>query len=91
MSAKIRDVLSELIGSEIDETFFVIHHSIPTSGENIKIGKNVFINYACVFLDIGGITIEDNVLIGPKVNLITTKHPLIHQTERAIISYPHSY
>ena len=43
-----------------------------------NIGKNVFINHACSFLDMGGITIEDNVLIGPKVNLITENHPLSH-------------
>ena len=30
-------------------------------GKHTKIGKNVFINFDCVFLDLGGITIEDNV------------------------------
>jgi acetyltransferase-like isoleucine patch superfamily enzyme len=45
-------------------------------GKHITIGKNVFINHACSFLDIGGITIEDDVQIGPKVNLITENHPI---------------
>lgn len=45
-------------------------------GRHIRIGKNVFINHACTFLDLGGITIEDDVQIGPKVNLITENHPL---------------
>ena len=45
-------------------------------GRHIQLGKNVFINHACTFLDLGGITIEDDVLIGPKVNLITENHPL---------------
>ena len=36
----------------------------------------MFINHACTFLDLGGITIEDDVQIGPKVNLITENHPL---------------
>jgi len=39
-------------------------------------GKNVFINHACTFLDLGGITIEDDVQIGPKVNIITENHPV---------------
>ena len=45
-------------------------------GKHIKIGKNVFINHACSFLDLGGITIEDDVLIGPRVNLTTENHPV---------------
>jgi len=41
-----------------------------------RIGKNVYINHACTLLDMGGITIEDDVLIGPKVNLVTEGHPV---------------
>jgi acetyltransferase-like isoleucine patch superfamily enzyme len=36
----------------------------------------------------GGITIEDNVLIGPKVNLITENHPLDPVDRRALICKP---
>jgi acetyltransferase-like isoleucine patch superfamily enzyme len=36
----------------------------------------VFVNFACSFMDRGSITLEDNVLMGLKVNLITTNHPL---------------
>ena len=50
-------------------------------GQYTKIGKNVFINFDCVFLDLGGITIEDNVLIAPKVNLISEEHPVSPETE----------
>jgi len=39
-------------------------------------------------MDRGGIIIEDNVLIGPKVNLITTNHPLDPAERRATISHP---
>ena len=39
-------------------------------------------------MDRGGITLEDNVLIGPKVNLITTNHPLNPVERRATISHP---
>jgi len=35
----------------------------------------VFINTSCVFLDRGGITIEDDVFIGPNVNILTENHP----------------
>ena len=31
-------------------------------------------NHGCSFLDLGGITIEDDVLIGPQVKLVTENH-----------------
>lgn len=73
---EMRERLSELIGSTIDKstTVFVPFHT--NFGKHIKIGKNVFINHACSFLDLGGITIEDEVLIGPRVNLTTENHPV---------------
>src|SRR4051812_27752036 len=53
---EMRERLSELIGSTIDKssTVFVPFHT--NFGKHIKIGKNVFINHACSFLDLGGIT-----------------------------------
>jgi acetyltransferase-like isoleucine patch superfamily enzyme len=48
----------------------------------------VFINHACSFLDLGGITIEDDVLIGPKVSLITENHPLDPADRRALLTKP---
>ena len=54
-------------------------------GQFTRIGKHVFINHACSFLDLGGITIEDHVLIGPRVNLVTENHPLDPADRRALI------
>ncbi len=73
---EMRERLSELIESKIDKstTVFVPFHT--NFGKHIKLGKNVFINHACSFLDLGGITIEDDVLIGPRVNLTTENHPV---------------
>lgn len=85
---EINAIFSELIGKEVDGTFFLIPPFYSDFGENIHIGKNVFINHACTFMDRGGITIEDDVLIGPKVNLITTNHPLNPVERKATISHP---
>lgn len=49
-------------------------------GNNIKLGKNVFINSSCYFMDCGRITIGDNVFIGPSCGLYTANHPLDFQT-----------
>lgn len=85
---EINAVFSELIGRKVDDTFFIIPPFYTDFGENIIIGKNVFVNHACTFMDRGGITIEDSVLIGPKVNLITTNHPIHPSERRATISHP---
>lgn len=85
---EIRDVFSKLIGKKVDDSFFLIPPFYSDFGENIHIGKNVFVNHACTFMDRGGITLEDEVLIGPKVNLITTDHPQPPAERRATISKP---
>ncbi len=74
--AVIRHLLGEITGSEIDESVAVFTPLYINYGKNTKIGKNVFINFDCVFLDLGGITIEDNVLIAPKVCLLSETHPI---------------
>lgn len=56
-------------------------------GVNIRVGRNCFINYNCVFLDVAPITLGDNVLIGPNVTLATPSHPFIAE-ERAYTDYP---
>ncbi len=73
---EIREQLSEIMGSSIDPstTIFVPFHT--NFGRHTKLGKRIFINHACSFLDLGGITIEDDVQIGPRVNLVTENHPL---------------
>jgi acetyltransferase-like isoleucine patch superfamily enzyme len=36
----------------------------------------------------GGITIEDDVMIGPRVNLVTENHPLDPANRKALIAKP---
>lgn len=67
---------SELIGKPVGERFMVIPPFSTDCGLNISIGRNVFINQGCHFSDLGGITIGDDVMIGPKVNLISAGHPV---------------
>lgn len=45
-------------------------------GYNISLGRNVFINYHCIFLDCAPIEVGDDVQIGPAVQLYTAQHPL---------------
>lgn len=73
---EIRILLSRITGIEIDKSVSVFTPLYINYGKHTKIGKNVFINFGCTFLDLGGITIEENVLIAPKVNLLSEGHPL---------------
>lgn len=73
---EVRNLLSQITGSEINESTTVFTPLYINCGKHTKIGKNVFINFDCTFLDLGGITIEDNVLIAPKVSLLSEGHPI---------------
>lgn len=74
--AEIRNLLGQITDADIDESVAVFTPLYINYGKNTKIGKNVFINFDCVFLDLGGIIIEDNVLIAPKVSLLSEGHPI---------------
>jgi len=45
-------------------------------GQNIKFGKNVFVNFNCTFLDCAEIEIGDNCMIASDVKLYTATHPI---------------
>ncbi|HZX59061.1 MAG TPA: DapH/DapD/GlmU-related protein [Mucilaginibacter sp.] len=79
-----RERLSEIIGAPIDKstTIFVPFHT--NFGRHIKLGKGVFINHACSFLDLGGITIEDNVQVGPRVNITSENHPVDPSSRKSL-------
>ena len=52
----MRALLSRITGTEIDESSAIFPPFHVNYGKHTKIGKNVFINFDCVFLDFGGIT-----------------------------------
>ncbi|RNI31388.1 sugar O-acetyltransferase [Rufibacter latericius] len=85
---KIRKLLSSITGSEVDPSTAVFPPFQINYGKNTQIGKNVFINFDCTFLDLGGITIEDNVMIAPKVSLLTEGHPIPPGSRRSLVSKP---
>ena len=73
---EIRKYLSLITGHVLDPSVFVFTPLHINYGKNTKIGKNVFINFDCIFLDLGGITIEDGVMLAPRVSLLSEGHPL---------------
>ena len=85
---QVRKRLGRIIGSTIDKSTRIFPPFHTNCGIFISIGKNVFINHACSFLDIGGITIEDDVLIGPRVSLITENHSLDPADRKTLLLKP---
>jgi acetyltransferase-like isoleucine patch superfamily enzyme len=85
----IRQAWSELTGTAVDATFSLIPPVYSEHGLSIRVGRNVFINQGCTLNDIGGIEIGDDVMIGPRVSLITSGHPLDpNQRRKQIVAAP---
>lgn len=82
----IRAAWAELTDSDPDPTFRLIPPVYSEQGVNITVGRDVFINQGCTLNDIGGITIGDEVFIGPRVSLITSGHPLDPALRRSHIT-----
>jgi len=85
---EVRDLLGQITGSAIDESVAIFTPLYINYGKHTKIGKNVFINFDCIFLDLGGITIEDGVLIAPKVSLLSEGHPLPPDKRHSLVPKP---
>ena len=86
-SEEITQILSRILDKEVHDVV-VFTPLYINYGKHIRIGKNVFINFDCTFLALGGITIEDDVLIGPKVSLITENHPLNPEQRKGLAAKP---
>lgn len=68
-------VLKEMFGS-IGTKVSVGHSFLCDYGRNIYIGNNVTVNIDCIFVDCNKITIGNNILIAPNVQIYTATHPI---------------
>ncbi|XCF05873.1 sugar O-acetyltransferase [Tamlana crocina] len=68
-------VLYEIFG-EAGENLFVEPPFFCDYGSNIKAGKNVFMNFNCCILDVAEVTIGDNCMFAPNVQIYTATHPI---------------
>ena len=56
-------------------------------GYNISLGRDVFLNFNCVILDVVKVTIGDRTQIGPGVQILTADHPRDHAQRRAGLEF----
>jgi acetyltransferase-like isoleucine patch superfamily enzyme len=71
-----RAILDEIFGGPVPESLSILPPFYCDYGLGASFGERVFVNQGCFFLDLGGITIGDRVLIGPRVTLTTAGHPV---------------
>ena len=79
--AAARPLLEELIG-DLGQDAFVKPPLFVDYGEHISIGARTFVNYNLTALDVAPITIGEDCLLGPNVQLLTPTHPIDPQPRR---------
>lgn len=82
-----KKALEKLIPSSKNNNLTIFSPFYCEYGININVGKNTFINYNCVFLDVSLINIGNDVFIGPNCTLSTPMHPFSKE-ERITKAYP---
>ncbi|MFN3558162.1 MAG: sugar O-acetyltransferase [Brevundimonas sp.] len=79
--AERRDLLRQRLG-EVGEGAVIRPPFHCDYGYNIRLGRDVFLNFNCVILDVCEVDIGDLTQIGPGVQILTADHPRI-AAERA--------
>lgn len=72
---EIRSLLERIWGQPLDSSVRMFPPFYTAFGKLTRVGKEVFVNFGCTFLDQGGVTLEDGVFIGPEAKIITENHP----------------
>lgn len=83
-----RCILEQITGREIDSSVSISLPFYTDYGRNIRFGRNIFINQNVTFVDLGGIVINDDVLIGPMCRLITVNHLINPKDRRSLTVSP---
>src|SRR4051812_12272034 len=65
---------AKLFGAETD--VYITPPFFSDYGYNISLGTNVYFNFNCVVLDGRAVSIGNNCLVGPAVQIYTASHPL---------------
>ena len=85
---EIRAILECIWGQRLDSTVRMFPPFYTAFGKMTTVGKEVFINFGCTFLDQGGITLEDGVFVGPGVKIATEGHPEEPERRHSLITAP---
>ena len=81
-----KKILSELIPKQ-GESLWIEPPFYCDYGKNIVVGNKVFFNFNCVVLDVMKVTIGNNVMFGPGVQILTPLHPINHLERASGLEY----
>ncbi|MBD7911202.1 MULTISPECIES: sugar O-acetyltransferase [Clostridium] len=77
---RMEELIKDILGKTGDKVFIEQPFRCDY-GKNIEVGNNFFANYNCTILDVGKVTIGENVMFAPNVSIYTAGHP-IHPKSR---------
>jgi len=77
---KMLTMIKDILGKTGDNVFIEQPFHCDY-GKNIEVGNNFYANYNCIILDVGKVTIGENVMFAPNVSIYTAGHP-IHPESR---------
>ncbi|MGM9987967.1 MAG: sugar O-acetyltransferase [Bacillaceae bacterium] len=84
-----RNALLKNLFASTGNSFFIEPPFLCDFGSNIYWGENSYANYNCTILDCAKVTIGNNVLLGPNVNIFTAGHPT--SVQQRIDGYEYAY
>lgn len=87
---ELREKILEKLFGTIDNGLYIEPPFYCSYGYNIHCGKKVYANYNLTILDNGKVTIGDNVMIGPNVQLLTACHPIDANERNALMEFTKS-
>ena len=83
---KRNEIARRLLG-QTGKSFFIEPPFRCDYGYNISIGESFYANYNCTILDCAKVTIGNNVLFAPNVNIFTAGHPIHHELRNQEYEY----
>ena len=83
---KRKELLEKLFGKEIEGAYIEPNFKCDY-GINIYAGKNLYINFDCVILDVAKVVLGDNCFIAPQVGIYTATHPIDSNQRNSGLEY----
>lgn len=83
---KRKELLKKLFGKEIEGVYIEPNFRCDY-GINIYAGKNLYINFDCVILDVAKVIFGDNCFIAPQVGIYTATHPIAAKQRNSGVEY----
>ncbi len=84
-----RHLFKELLGTT-SKRFYIENPFQCDYGYNIHWGENAYANFGCIILDCAPVHIGKNVMLAPRVQILTANHPLEFKARNSGIEFAES-